>query len=430
MAGDSDAIPGGIVLPHGMSEEDRRDFVSNVLVTKKVVTSTAPRKSADSSSSTNKTLKSDLVINKPPPKSSSFFGDDSQQAEVDASYSEDACAICLTEYEEGDEICWSHNKECNHAFHRECILEWLIRHDDCPCCRHNYLCLDDNDEEGNNREVVLNNNNNNNNNTEGNGNNGLSNRDGAGSSPGNSHNRRFFMPGFLSSSLRGNQTAMLSSGLSVELTTSGTIVTSPSSVTTSSSNTGGTNNGENMNNTGNAGNNSSHHPSENNISPTGGMQFVGFRSINWNGSEEREIVRSDSAQEPPEGNVVSVEDSRELFEGDDLANGEIASVRQEDSMDAERTDIGPDSSQEPPVENTVNAEDSQGLPEGDDVANDEVVSLRQEDSIDADSNLSNEVDETIMTAVTTGLRVVDAERRDDDAFDNVTENVPITVEGS
>jgi len=61
---------------------------------------------------------------------------------------------------------------------------------------------------------------------------------------------------------------------------------------------------------------------------------------------------------------------------------------------------------------------------------DEVVSLRQDDSMDADSNLSNEADDTLMTAGTTGLRVVDVGRRDDDAFDNVTENVPITVEGS
>lgn len=59
----------------------------------------------------------------------------------------EACAICLTEYKEGDDICWSHNRRCPHSFHRECVMEWLIRHDECPCCRHNYLALDDGDDE-------------------------------------------------------------------------------------------------------------------------------------------------------------------------------------------------------------------------------------------------------------------------------------------
>lgn len=63
---------------------------------------------------------------------------------------QEQCAICLVEYEAGDEISWSHNKSCNHAFHRECIIDWLISHDECPCCRHNYLSLcDDDDEDGN-----------------------------------------------------------------------------------------------------------------------------------------------------------------------------------------------------------------------------------------------------------------------------------------
>jgi hypothetical protein len=53
----------------------------------------------------------------------------------------------LSEYEEGDEICLSHNDLCNHIFHRECIQEWLLRHDECPCCRHNYLSLLDSDQD-------------------------------------------------------------------------------------------------------------------------------------------------------------------------------------------------------------------------------------------------------------------------------------------
>lgn len=58
-----------------------------------------------------------------------------------------ACAICLNEYKDGEAVCWSHNANCNHVFHRECIIKWLLHHDECPCCRHSFLSLEDVDEE-------------------------------------------------------------------------------------------------------------------------------------------------------------------------------------------------------------------------------------------------------------------------------------------
>jgi hypothetical protein len=48
------------------------------------------------------------------------------------------CNICLGEYEVGEEIAWSKNDECHHAFHKECLLEWLCRNDTCPICRNTY----------------------------------------------------------------------------------------------------------------------------------------------------------------------------------------------------------------------------------------------------------------------------------------------------
>lgn len=58
-----------------------------------------------------------------------------------------SCTICLIDYREGDNICWSHNPQCQHQFHKVCIIEWLQNHDECPCCRHNYLALSDDQEE-------------------------------------------------------------------------------------------------------------------------------------------------------------------------------------------------------------------------------------------------------------------------------------------
>ena len=72
------------------------------------------------------------------------------------------CAICLSEYEISDEICWSSNSNCTHVFHKECIFQWLVtlgrrgskmqrfpdtpsekkllNYDlECPCCRQAYI---------------------------------------------------------------------------------------------------------------------------------------------------------------------------------------------------------------------------------------------------------------------------------------------------
>lgn len=46
------------------------------------------------------------------------------------------CSICFCEYEKGDKIVWSDLK-CRHAFHKECILPWLVKGKKrCPVCRH------------------------------------------------------------------------------------------------------------------------------------------------------------------------------------------------------------------------------------------------------------------------------------------------------
>eukprot|EP00978_Attheya_sp_CCMP212_P032062 scaffold123514_cov54-Attheya_sp.AAC.2 len=53
------------------------------------------------------------------------------------------CPICLSGYDIGDTMCWSKNEKCNHAFHEECILQWLEKHRECPLCRTDILGPDD-----------------------------------------------------------------------------------------------------------------------------------------------------------------------------------------------------------------------------------------------------------------------------------------------
>ena len=61
------------------------------------------------------------------------------------------CAICLEPYCVGEAVVWSCNPDCPHAFHQECILDYLVpkqhRQDEqrakmvapCPCCRREFL---------------------------------------------------------------------------------------------------------------------------------------------------------------------------------------------------------------------------------------------------------------------------------------------------
>jgi hypothetical protein len=62
----------------------------------------------------------------------------------------ETCAICLVDYQDGDEVCWSRNSSCGHAFHRDCIIEWLLTgtHDYCPICRRSYLSFSSEDGSG------------------------------------------------------------------------------------------------------------------------------------------------------------------------------------------------------------------------------------------------------------------------------------------
>ena len=42
------------------------------------------------------------------------------------------CIICLEDFKVGDEVIYL---PCLHVFHKDCILDWLKSHDDCPMCK-------------------------------------------------------------------------------------------------------------------------------------------------------------------------------------------------------------------------------------------------------------------------------------------------------
>jgi len=60
----------------------------------------------------------------------------------DSLYTPRCCPICCEDYRKGDDIAWSRNEECHHAYHVDCILQWLMDNHDCPMCRAQYIDLD------------------------------------------------------------------------------------------------------------------------------------------------------------------------------------------------------------------------------------------------------------------------------------------------
>jgi hypothetical protein len=50
------------------------------------------------------------------------------------------CSICLSHFEPQQLVCESNNSSCQHVFHKDCMVDWLMKgHDTCPMCREVYL---------------------------------------------------------------------------------------------------------------------------------------------------------------------------------------------------------------------------------------------------------------------------------------------------
>jgi hypothetical protein len=52
------------------------------------------------------------------------------------------CTVCLETYKVDDFLVWSHDKNCPHAFHKDCIVQYFSRFEygesPCPCCRRTF----------------------------------------------------------------------------------------------------------------------------------------------------------------------------------------------------------------------------------------------------------------------------------------------------
>lgn len=57
-----------------------------------------------------------------------------QAQEEEFNNGDEECAICLSDFEDGDEL---RHLYCNHLFHRNCVDRWLVKNAFCPKCKRN-----------------------------------------------------------------------------------------------------------------------------------------------------------------------------------------------------------------------------------------------------------------------------------------------------
>jgi hypothetical protein len=84
----------------------------------------------------------------PPPINSSpascAMGSDDRDSVAGGDEEEEmaGCAICLRHFKLQQLICESNNPSCRHIFHKDCMVNWLMKnHDNCPMCREVYLLV-------------------------------------------------------------------------------------------------------------------------------------------------------------------------------------------------------------------------------------------------------------------------------------------------
>jgi hypothetical protein len=139
-------VSAAVVTKSTESASDPNNMTEKLLILKKVVVQGDLLVEKDSTRSFRfNHPKSDLVIQKQ--GKSNWLNKKCQVATPSyanvSTNSVQLCAICLEDYQVGEDIGWSRNPLCYHAFHKDCILETLKAHDSCPICRNSYYIADE-----------------------------------------------------------------------------------------------------------------------------------------------------------------------------------------------------------------------------------------------------------------------------------------------
>jgi hypothetical protein len=121
------------------NKEQRKERISKQLLVREWAPDNATVDTKTSEENSNSTTDEHLVLESAPQTRdciSCELGTDDYE-----SFLEDApgCAICLSHFEPHQLVCESNNISCDHIFHQDCMMGWLMKHKMCPLCREMYL---------------------------------------------------------------------------------------------------------------------------------------------------------------------------------------------------------------------------------------------------------------------------------------------------
>jgi hypothetical protein len=124
---------------------ERKETISNELNAKEWVPDDPPLESTEGDQDTTPSEETVEVPEPPVPPinstpASCAIGSDDCESFVAGEEEMAGCAICLSPFESQQLVCESNNSACQHVFHKECMVDWLTKHQDtCPMCREVYI---------------------------------------------------------------------------------------------------------------------------------------------------------------------------------------------------------------------------------------------------------------------------------------------------
>jgi hypothetical protein len=126
----------------------RKEYISNSLNVKEWVSDDPPVKSTEGDQDTSPSGEAVEVPQEPQaptpdssPASCVMGSDDCESLAGEEDMA--GCAICLSHFKPRQLVCESTNSSCQHVFHKDCMVDWLmLKHQDtCPMCREVYLLI-------------------------------------------------------------------------------------------------------------------------------------------------------------------------------------------------------------------------------------------------------------------------------------------------
>jgi len=120
----------------------RRELIASKLIVREWVVDVemSTNTSDDESAVNRESVKaSDKLVIKSDSELTETASSNEDVSDDEALWDESSCPICFSPFKKDDLVCESNNFACIHVFHKDCVVPWLEKHEECPLCRNTYI---------------------------------------------------------------------------------------------------------------------------------------------------------------------------------------------------------------------------------------------------------------------------------------------------